>query len=165
VSRKAPVVVADAGPLIGLARINRLDLLSRLFEGVLIPKAVEDELRLEDNRPGSRALAAAVSKKWIKAAAADEPPARLLGALDRGEAEAIVLAAKRNARLLIDDRRGRIAARREGVQVFGIGALLIRSKQRRLIRAVAPVLAALQDGGYRLSARLQNEILCLAKET
>ena len=44
------VVVADASPLIGLAKIARLDLLQRLFGKVLIPEAVERDLCLGSGR-------------------------------------------------------------------------------------------------------------------
>ena len=37
-------VVSDASPIIALDRIGRLDLLSGLYETVLIPSAVEKEL-------------------------------------------------------------------------------------------------------------------------
>ncbi len=56
---KPEVIVADAGPLIGLAKIGRLELLRRLFSRVMIPEAVQTELRLKSSRPGAIALTAA----------------------------------------------------------------------------------------------------------
>ena len=38
------IVVSDTTPLISLLKINRLDLLEKLFGDVLIPQAVFDEL-------------------------------------------------------------------------------------------------------------------------
>ena len=38
------IVVSDTTPLISLLKINRLDLLKKLFGDVLIPQAVFDEL-------------------------------------------------------------------------------------------------------------------------
>ena len=38
------IVVSDTTPLISLLKINRIDLLEKLFGDVLIPQAVFDEL-------------------------------------------------------------------------------------------------------------------------
>lgn len=45
-------VVADAGPLIALAITGHLPLLVELFDRVLIPEAVRDELELSSERVG-----------------------------------------------------------------------------------------------------------------
>jgi len=56
------VVVADAGPLIGLARIDRLSVLASLYGSVLVPELVLAELHVDSDRPGARALFAAVAQ-------------------------------------------------------------------------------------------------------
>ena len=56
------VVVADAGPLIGLARIDRLSVLASLYGCVLIPELVLAELQVDSDRPGARALSAALAQ-------------------------------------------------------------------------------------------------------
>ena len=38
-----PIVVSNAGPLIALAKLNRLDLLAELYGEVQIPRAVYNE--------------------------------------------------------------------------------------------------------------------------
>jgi predicted nucleic acid-binding protein len=55
-------VVADAGPLIGLARVGLLDLLRHLYGKILIPVQVFEELQTSEGRPGSRALRAALQE-------------------------------------------------------------------------------------------------------
>ena len=50
-------VVSDTGLLIALARVGRLDLLRRLYGQIVIPSAVHDELALDSDRPGAKALA------------------------------------------------------------------------------------------------------------
>ena len=58
-------IVADAGPLIGLARIERLDLVRELFGGVVVPTAVADELHLRSHRPGAQDLSWAMASGWL----------------------------------------------------------------------------------------------------
>lgn len=158
-------MVADAGPLIGLAAINGVGWLRQLFGSVLIPDAVAAELRLDSDMPGATALATARDQGWLKTQRVADVPARLLAVVDRGEAEAIVLARQKSVPLLIDETRGRTAARREGVQVFGSGALLIRAKEDGLICEVRSSLDALIKVRYRLSESLRHEILRLAGES
>jgi predicted nucleic acid-binding protein len=46
------VVVADAGQLIGLARINHLALLQSLYGYMVVPESGRAELRVDSDRPG-----------------------------------------------------------------------------------------------------------------
>ncbi len=57
------IVVADAGPLIYLGAIGRLELLPALYERVVVPRLVFDEVVVAgDGLPGSAEVAAAA---WI----------------------------------------------------------------------------------------------------
>ncbi len=55
-------IIADASPLISLATMRRLELLQKLYLTVIIPVAVEQELKLDSDMPGSRLLKQAISK-------------------------------------------------------------------------------------------------------
>lgn len=155
------VVVADAGPLIALARTGHLSLLPQLFERVLIPQAVRDELHTSSERPGAKALREAIGPRgWLKVVSvtASEPPELALG---QGEWEAIILASRVGALLLIDERPGRRVANAEGVQVIGTGTVLLLAKSRGMIPKVSPILDELIKADYRLStaiARLLKEL-------
>lgn len=159
-------VVADAGPLIGLARVGLLDLLRQLYQRVLVPVEVFEELQTTDDRPGSRALRAACEAAWLSVAP-ETPGAEALSlALGRGEAAAILLAEQGNCRfLLLDERRGRAVAKSRGLRVVGTGGVLLAAKANGLINRVADALEQLAAGGYRLSAELRDRLLELAGET
>ena len=146
-------VIADAGPLIALARLERLDLLQRLFGTVLVTGWVADEVltggdfpvELQDlTNPDSQAQCRDLMN---------------LHQIDMGEASAMVLAqhlASQGdaAMLLMDDFRGRSAAQHSGFSLIGTTGLLLLGKQVGAIVAVKPRLLALREHGYFLSDRL-----------
>ena len=110
------LVVADGGPLIGLAKTGHLNLLRSLFGAVMIPPAVLDELSITSDREGAACLREAIDAAgWIRTMSIRAPEAVSGLSLGPGESEAIALALEQKAILLIDERRGRIAARGKGV--------------------------------------------------
>ena len=159
-------VVADAGPLIGLARIGHLPLLRQLYQKILISTGVLRELRLDSRRPGSRSLRIAVDEGWLWESPIQAGNSPDTTTLDTGEAEAITLAREQAARfLLIDELKGRRVARRLGVPVVGTGGVLLAAKKRGLIAEIHSLLHDLASSGYRLSTGLRAELLRLADES
>jgi len=163
------VVVADAGPLIGLARIDRLSVLAAPYGSVLVPERVLAELHVDSYPPAAPALSAALAQDTIQPQALPEGSAtelaRLGLLLDAGEASAILLAEHTQCRfLLIDARRGRQIARARGIPVVGLAGALLAAKRSGLLVSVASELADLSREGYRLSDALISEVLRLAGE-
>lgn len=161
------VVVADAGPLIALARVGHLDLLRELYDAVCIPPMVHAELAIDTGKPGAKVLADAFDAGWItvKPIVDADAVSSLSRLLDPGESEAIVLAEQESARfLLIDDARGRRIARERGIPVVGVAGVLLSAKLRGALAEVCPVLEALSQVGYRLSPRLVAAVLERAGE-
>lgn len=162
------IVVADAGPLIALARVDRLGLLRALYGRVCIPPAVRDELQPNSERPGAQRLQQALHESWLEVRTLSETSDRTLLTLvlDIGEVEAILLAEQVSCRfLLIDDRKGRRIARQRGLPVVGMAGVLLAAKTRQLLPEVQPVLDELSAVGYRLSPALIERVLALAGET
>lgn len=163
------VIIADASPLIGLAKIGRLALLRLLYQHIRIPPAVHAELQAGSHRPGGMDLLQALAEGWLEVADTATIPsttlAELHSRLDAGEAEAIALALHWAADLLlIDEQRGRAVAQQKGVRIIGSGIVLVRAKQQGHIDSVTKELDALFQCGYRLSARLRAQLAAMAGE-
>lgn len=155
------IVVSNTSPLFYLSTIGQLDLLRQLYDEIVIPTTVFNEITNVGNTDASARVVPTLS--WIKTqSATDQELVNTLRAeLDPGEAEAIALAVELNAdRLLMDERLGRAAAMRAGLQVTGVLGILIAAKRNNLIQEVKPLLDALiEQVGFWIDARLYAEVL------
>ena len=155
------IVVADASPLIALARIGRLELLHTSFGKLLVPEAVWREVVDAGlDKPGAGAVSQA---SWVeRRAVTDTGLVAVLGRdLGAGEAEAIVLAREVGAGLvLMDERMGRAVARRLGLRVTGLVGVLIEARERGLLTDADAVVNDLQQrAGVWLSAELRRMVV------
>lgn len=156
------LIVADTGPLIALARIEQLDLLSALFQQVLLTPTVLAECEARPDRGEGRAIRHALTAgRFELLAPRDALP--VLG-LDPGETSALALALEHDAGVLMDDKAGRAVARRLGIAVIGSVGVLVLAKRNGLLPDVRPLLEALIEGGYFLAPDIVNEALRLADE-
>lgn len=151
-------VVCNTGPLIGLCKIHRIQLLPQPFDQVLVPAEVINELSAATRLPEARAI---LSVPGIESAGLENPPERmLLMELDRGEAAVIALAIERGInRVLIDERKARrVASLAYKLTVVGTGGLLVMAQRAGLIGGVRPLLEEMRQKGYFLSDRLIEAI-------
>lgn len=151
------IVVADTSPINYLLMIGQIDLLPRLFEQIIIPDVVRDEMRDLD---GPRSL-----QQWIK-----QPPYWLtiqvvpvldesLKPLDRGEQTAITLAQTLSADLLIiDERLGRRIAKERGLAIIGTLGILDDAANQGWVDLSAAI-AQLQQTNFRISRQIIQTIL------
>jgi predicted nucleic acid-binding protein len=159
------LVIADAGPLIALARIEHLSLLPTLFEQIQIPDAVHEEVVIGGTgRPGSEAVREA---DWVRTGHVhDRVGVDLLrDRMAAGESEALVLAIETNADLLlIDEERGRRVAESRGITSTGTLGVLLMAKKRAILAAVRPCLDKLTAAGFRMDQTLYKKVCELAGE-
>jgi predicted nucleic acid-binding protein len=158
--------VSDSSPLILFAAIGRLDLLREIYDEIMVPPAVWQEIVVVGaGRRGATDVAAA---PWIRRRS---PPsqgvAALAGAsLDPGETEAIALAIADlpGGPILLDDRRARRLARQAGLAVTGTVGVLVPAKRLGLVAAVRPVLAELRTAGLYLDDKTAEDLLRITGE-
>jgi predicted nucleic acid-binding protein len=150
----ARIAVADASPLISFHQIDRLDLLRRVFPGVVAPPAVAREI----------APSVAALPPWIREQSPPTIPQGAL-ALDAGEREAIALALHLSAAVILDDLAARKSAARLGLVVVGSVGVLLEAWRRGYVAVVKPDLDAMIANGLYLTDRLYREALDIAGET
>ena len=117
--------VSDAGPVIHLAEIESIDLLT-WFEPFLIPETVYSESEAGGLPDGLSDLPYEL---------ADTDPNQIETELDAGERAAIVVAKERNVVLLTDDLAAREAAADADIEVHGsLGIIALGYGRGRLDR-------------------------------
>jgi predicted nucleic acid-binding protein len=146
------IIVSDSTCLIGLERINQLELLPALYYPIVIPPAVQEEFGrsfpwLVLDKPTNKGLVTSL---------------KLL--VDKGESEAIALAYERRYLLIVDDRQARKLAQQMGIQMIGTVGILVKAKRQGIIPNLSLVLNDLEAQGFYLSQALKAEALKLVEE-
>ena len=152
------IVVSDTTPLISLLKIDRIDLLEKLFGQVLIPQAVFEELTADER---FKLEADQISSKQfiiVKAVQNSESASILKRAtgLDQGESEAIVLTDELNADvLLMDEAKGRAVSSQMGLKIMGTIGILMAAYEEKALSAddVKWCIEGLQNAGRHISQK------------
>jgi predicted nucleic acid-binding protein len=151
-------IVADTSPLNYLILIEAEEVLPQVFSSILIPTAVRQELS-HRNAPAKVRNWIANSPPWLQVVSLTQLLVPSLSHLDAGEREAISLALRRPATLLLmDDRDGAIEARRRGVDVIGTLAVLDMAASRGMID-LREMFRRLQLTSFRSPLRLMARML------
>ena len=159
------IIVADASPIIIATHTNLLLHLQSIVGRVIIPPKVAEEC-LKPLKNDSMAIKEAIEQNILTVSARVEHDflSCIPHGIDAGEAEAIALALSLNARLLIDDRKGRKIAKHEGLHILGFGAILVKVKKAGIIPTVLPIIQHMHAMHYHISDRVVEEILMLCGE-
>jgi predicted nucleic acid-binding protein len=153
------LVIADTGPVNYLLLIGHIDILPALFEKVILPSAVRDELCNPDT-PLSVRDWMADPPAWVEVRHTMSPLADTsLRELGAGETEAITLATELHADLLLmDDRRGVTAALRRGLVVTGTMGLLTRAAKQGILD-LADAFERLKRTNFRYRQEIMDAML------
>jgi predicted nucleic acid-binding protein len=147
------LIIADSTCLIGLERIDKIDLLPQMYSQVIIPPQVQKEFGL--------------SFAWL--IVKNPQNIGMVNSLklmvDDGESEAIALAYELGYRLVVDDKQARNIAKRLDIEIIGTVGILVKAKQLGLIDRLLTILEALENKGFYLSQSLKTEALILVGET
>jgi predicted nucleic acid-binding protein len=160
------IVISDASPLINLAVIGELEILQKLFDEVIIPEAVFEEICIKgEGQPGDLEVRQA---SWIRVEASKNRSMveKLSQDLDPGEAEAISLAIElASDLLLIDEKLGRTVAKQYHINTVGLLGILLEGKFNGFISNVCDLMNRLKsEANFRIGDDLFEEVRRLAGE-
>lgn len=151
------IVVADTSPINYLLLIGQIDLLPQLFQKIIIPEAVRDEM-LDLGAPIVLQQWIAQPPNWLNIQAVSAIAADL-STLDPGEQAAITLAQTLPADLLIiDERLGRRLAADLGVPVIGTLGILDAAASQGLVE-LSDAIIRLRQTNFRISRRIIQTLL------
>jgi uncharacterized protein len=146
--------VSNSTCLIGLERIQQLDLLPKVFSPITIPPAVQTEV--------------GIVATWLTVTAIQNQAVvtTLKTQVDDGEAEAIALALESgDVFIILGDLAARRVAIQLGLKVIGTVGMLLRAKQQGVISEIKPLLIALNQADFRISEAIVRRALQLAGES
>jgi predicted nucleic acid-binding protein len=148
------LVVSNSSPLVYLAALGDFELLHNLFDHIVIPQAVFEEVvvggaGLPVARFVQTAMAAWLSVRPI--ASGSEADRLRRAGLHSGESEAIVLATELGSEaLLMDDGDGIRFAMEARSNVIRTPGIYRMAKQRGLLAAIRPKIDDLRRAGFWL---------------
>lgn len=147
-----PTCVGDTSALVALSSVRRLDLLRAVFPRVLIVPAVYREVVTQGaGWAQATQLQEEISREdWIHRcpATSSDQEYQLQSELGgTGEAESVAVAVEHQFTVLLDELRGRQAARRLGAVVIGSLGILQKAKIAGHIPEIRPIIADILDNG------------------
>lgn len=157
------IVISNSSALISLLGVEKLDILGKLFETVMIPEAVYNEVfnkkvsNLDLKKTKFLQIEKVTDRKMVKL---------LKMQLGYGESEVIALALEKGIdRVIIDDKQARKVADKLGLKVIGTLGILILAKEKQVIKEVRPlVLSMMEKINFRIDRALLNKILGILNE-
>lgn len=141
-------VIPDTSCLILLKKIGAVELLSQLYDEVLITDIVLDEFK--ESLPASYKVIPLQNRDFFTL---------LCKQLDPGEASVICLGTNESDSLMVlDDLKGRKVATALGLNFTGTLGLLVKAKRNGLISQIEPYVEKLIAAGIRISPLVLSEI-------
>jgi predicted nucleic acid-binding protein len=146
------VWIANASPVIVLAKAGYLNLLKDLPNELVLPEAVVAEILAGPETDPSRQ---AIEHGWgYRTHPLTIPPELFEWGLGAGETAVLALARERApATAILDDAVARACAKAFAVPLLGTLGVVLRAKKRGLVRDAAEVLRKLRSVGLHLNDR------------
>lgn len=152
------IVVSDTSPICYLLLINRIDILQILYGVVTIPQAVFNELSASESPPVVKNWIA-YPPDWLQIQPIDPLQNIQLSTLDLGEREAILLAERLDADLVIlDDKAARRIAVERGLRIIGLLGILKDAAKSGLLN-LEITFEQLQEVGFWVAPSLLERLL------
>ena len=131
------IVISDTTPIISLLKADQLELLQKLYQTVLVPRAVYRELT--ENPAYIKEAEIIKNVDFLSVATIENIKSvnvlRSVTGLDEGESEALIMYDEQKADLLLmDEHKGRSVDRQLKVRHIGTADILMLAYDKGLIR-------------------------------
>lgn len=150
-----PKIISNTSCLIILDNINALYILQKLYQNIYLT----DEVAQEYGKPLESWMNVIIVK--------DKNYLRILNtSVDLGEASTIALAlqmADDNV-MILDDLKARKLAKQLQLKFTGLLGILLKAKQQQIIPSITDIFIQLRKVNFRVSEKLEKEVLKLAGE-
>ena len=148
------IVISDTSTLIIFQKIDRLDILHKVYGFLFTTPEIAEEFGLP-------------LPEWVKVKSVKDKKYQsfLETQVDRGEASAIALASEHeDALLILDDLKARKLAKELNFKITGTLGMIHKAKQLSVIEKVKPVIDDIQKTNFRISDKIVKELLKLNDE-
>lgn len=157
------IIIADSSALIAVATCRALDILDALFNTVLVPVAVYEEV-CSPGKPQAEVLKKYLDGK-VQAVDMHQHHLKKITGLGKGELEAMALYQAVTADvILIDDRRAKKSAYANGLETIGSLGMLLLAKDQQLLTEITSRVRLLESSDAHLSPALIEQVLRRAGE-
>ena len=156
-------IISNTTPILSLLKINKLEILKELYNEIIVPTGVYEEI---ETGKGRNYYVDLQSLEWVKVINVENPATiEYLHELDKGEAEVIVLAKEQKADLvIIDEKLGRYFAKYYNLTLTGTLGILIKAKQLGYIDKIKPLIEKMQEEGIWFNKKLTDKVLKISNE-
>ncbi|SFV56131.1 hypothetical protein MNB_SV-6-1655 [hydrothermal vent metagenome] len=155
------MIISDATILITLINIDEFRVLKLFVEKIVIPYEVYSEVsRIASAK---KYIDTQIDKLYILVESYEDSQLfkEINYLLDAGESASITLAIERNLPLIIDEKKGRKFAQKQGVEIVGLVGILrfLYSDGRLSKEEIVEIIVKLNESDFRISSKLLDLIL------
>lgn len=155
------MIISDATIIITLINIDEFSVLKLFIDKIIVPPEVYKEI---SQKPSAKNyLDAQIDEAFVAVESYEN--SRLFKEinyiLDDGESASIVLAIERNLPLIIDEKKGRNFAQKQGIEIIGLVGILrfLYSDGRLNLKEILAIVEKLNHSNFRISSKLLDLIL------
>ena len=147
-------IIADTSCLVLLEKIDKLDILRKLYGNITITPVIANEFGSE-------------LPNWMEVRKTeDQKYQHLLETnIDPGEASGIALAVEIGGLLILDDKKARTLAQELKLDVTGTLGVLVGATRNNHISSFDQVLKRIKQTNFHLSEDLEQKLLTLVNES
>jgi len=147
-------IISDTSCIIVLDKIGELNILKELYGTVIVTKEIQEEFG--STLPGWFEIKEVKDLNYQKI---------LETIVDKGEASAIALTLELdNPVLIIDDLKGRKLAKKLNLNITGTLGIILKAKEKGIIKSTKGVFEKLKQSNFRISEKVETELLKLSGE-